>query len=283
MDSAVQHTNRSVLMHAGRLGLHVILVPAGFTWLLQPSETSAGRRARASQRCCLDRSSTTRSVCSRLMQPDFGMQERTEAFAQAIVDSNAWSCLSDSDKERWLKGATDAFAGNMAERQSRKGGRDAAHADGVEDNSFFRSFGARYIWNGPWLADSMVLRGLVQQFRGAPDELIAQVCELCQATALLDPFWHEMLDLKALFVWPQKSCCLERAFLECGSRLPHALSHVCSNSRPTQLSQSQCNESDYTVQLFRVPMIVTSNNFSSGCDDATARDWIEKNSFLPLE
>jgi len=81
-----------------------------------------------------------------------------EAFAQAIVDSNAWSCLSDSDKERWLKGATDAFAGSMAEQQSRKDGCDAAHADGVEDNSFFRSFGARYIWNGPWPADSMVLR-----------------------------------------------------------------------------------------------------------------------------
>ena len=59
------------------------------------------------------------------------------------------------------------------------------------------------------------------------------------------------------------------------------LSHVCSNSRPTQLSQSQCNESDYTAQVFRMPMIVTSNNLSSGCDDTTAGDWIEKNSFYP--
>ena len=39
MDSASQHTNRSVLMHASRLGLHVILVPSGLTWLLQPLDS----------------------------------------------------------------------------------------------------------------------------------------------------------------------------------------------------------------------------------------------------
>ena len=39
MDSASQHTNRSVLMHANSLGLHVILVPSGLTWLLQPLDS----------------------------------------------------------------------------------------------------------------------------------------------------------------------------------------------------------------------------------------------------
>ena len=39
MDCASQHTNRGLLMHAARLGLHVVLVPAGCTWLLQPLDT----------------------------------------------------------------------------------------------------------------------------------------------------------------------------------------------------------------------------------------------------
>mgnify|MGYP000040310289 FL=1 len=39
MDCACQHTQSGVLAHASRLGLHVVLVPAGLTWLLQPLDS----------------------------------------------------------------------------------------------------------------------------------------------------------------------------------------------------------------------------------------------------
>ena len=39
MDCAAQHTNYNVLAHASRLNLHVVLVPSGMTWLLQPLDS----------------------------------------------------------------------------------------------------------------------------------------------------------------------------------------------------------------------------------------------------
>ena len=50
------------------------------------------------------------------------------------------------------------------------------------------------------------------------------------------------------------------------------------SSRPVELSQSQCNDRCYRVLLFRVPMIICSNDFWGGCKDSSIRDWIEKNS-----
>ena len=39
LDSASQHLSAPVLAHAARLGVHLIFVPAGLTWLLQPLDT----------------------------------------------------------------------------------------------------------------------------------------------------------------------------------------------------------------------------------------------------
>ena len=38
-DAASQHVNILVLRHARRLGIHVLLIPAGLTWLLQPLDS----------------------------------------------------------------------------------------------------------------------------------------------------------------------------------------------------------------------------------------------------
>jgi hypothetical protein len=50
-----------------------------------------------------------------------------------------------------------------------------------------------------------------------------------------------------------------------------------ASARPVCLSQSQCNESAYSVQVFGIPMVVTSNDFWAGCKDPTAKDWVTKN------
>ena len=51
-----------------------------------------------------------------------------------------------------------------------------------------------------------------------------------------------------------------------------------ASPRPVELGQSQCNDRSYSVLLFRVPLIVCSNDFWEGCDDQAARDWVELNS-----
>lgn len=52
-----------------------------------------------------------------------------------------------------------------------------------------------------------------------------------------------------------------------------------ASSRPVELSQSQCNDRCYQVLMFRVPMIICTNNFWEGCDDPELREWIELNSY----
>ena len=52
-----------------------------------------------------------------------------------------------------------------------------------------------------------------------------------------------------------------------------------SSPRGIQLSQSTCNEAAYTVVVWRIPMILTSNNFWAKCQDESARDWILANSY----
>ena len=52
-----------------------------------------------------------------------------------------------------------------------------------------------------------------------------------------------------------------------------------SYPRGIQLSQSTCNEAAYTVVVWRIPMILTSNNFWAKCQDESARDWILANSY----
>jgi hypothetical protein len=39
MDSASQHTSDAVLRHTSLISVHLVLVPAGLTWLLQPLDT----------------------------------------------------------------------------------------------------------------------------------------------------------------------------------------------------------------------------------------------------
>jgi hypothetical protein len=52
---------------------------------------------------------------------------------------------------------------------------------------------------------------------------------------------------------------------------------------PVQLSQSQCNESLYEVNVFAAPMIVCSNTFWQGCKDEAARAWLQENiAFVPV-
>ena len=51
-----------------------------------------------------------------------------------------------------------------------------------------------------------------------------------------------------------------------------------ASPRPVELGQSQCNDRSYQVLLFRVPLIVCSNDFWNGCDNDAAREWIELNS-----
>ena len=48
------------------------------------------------------------------------------------------------------------------------------------------------------------------------------------------------------------------------------------------LGQSQCNEHAYSVWVYAVPFIICSNEFWSGCRDAVAKDWIEKNIYYQL-
>lgn len=49
--------------------------------------------------------------------------------------------------------------------------------------------------------------------------------------------------------------------------------------RPVMLSQSQCNESAYSINLYQVPLILCSNDFWKGCDDWDAWDWINANCY----
>jgi len=52
-----------------------------------------------------------------------------------------------------------------------------------------------------------------------------------------------------------------------------------ASTRPVELSQSQCNDRSYTLMVFRVPMIICSNDFWAGCKDDEIRKWINENSF----
>ena len=51
-----------------------------------------------------------------------------------------------------------------------------------------------------------------------------------------------------------------------------------ASPRPVELGQSQCNDRSYQVLLFRVPLMICSNDFWHGCDNDAAREWIELNS-----
>jgi hypothetical protein len=51
-----------------------------------------------------------------------------------------------------------------------------------------------------------------------------------------------------------------------------------ASSRTVELGQSQCNDRSYQVLLYRVPLIVCSNDFWAGCTNNEARLWIEQNS-----
>ena len=101
------------------------------------------------------------------------------------------------------------MSGNVVQPQIAKRRRNGASAIGGEDDNLFRSFGAMLTWNGPWLADSVVLADLIQQLRNQPDDLAAKVSELPEVTALMDQFWQEMLEFKKTFLWPHMSCCME--------------------------------------------------------------------------
>jgi hypothetical protein len=52
-----------------------------------------------------------------------------------------------------------------------------------------------------------------------------------------------------------------------------------ASPRPVMLSQSQCNESAYSINLYQVPLILCSNDFWKGCDDWDAWDWINANCY----
>jgi len=53
-----------------------------------------------------------------------------------------------------------------------------------------------------------------------------------------------------------------------------------SGPRPVTLSQSNCNESAYDVNVYATPQIICSNHFWQGCSSAEDRLWIEANSFF---
>jgi len=53
-----------------------------------------------------------------------------------------------------------------------------------------------------------------------------------------------------------------------------------ASTRRIELGQSQCNDRCYDIMVFRVPMIICSNDFWNGCNDDKIRDWIEENSFF---
>lgn len=53
-----------------------------------------------------------------------------------------------------------------------------------------------------------------------------------------------------------------------------------ASPRPVMLSQSQCNESAYSVMVWQVPMMICSNNFWENCSNNEARDWIMQNCYF---
>ena len=132
-----------------------------------------------------------------------------QAYKLAVGDSSAWSSLSDNERDEYVQVATDHLAASMAQTESSKCVSEAASDKSVEDDALFRSYGAMFTWNGPWLADSVVLSDLIQKFRGQPDELAAKVRDMPEAVALMDQFRQEMLKYKTSLYWPQMSCCLE--------------------------------------------------------------------------
>ena len=57
-----------------------------------------------------------------------------------------------------------------------------------------------------------------------------------------------------------------------------------ASSRPVELGQSQCNDRSYQILLYKMPLIVCSNDFWAGCTNIAAREWIELNSiYLRIE
>jgi len=51
-----------------------------------------------------------------------------------------------------------------------------------------------------------------------------------------------------------------------------------ASSRTVELGQSQCNDRSYQVLLYKVPLIVCSNDFWGGCNNIAAKEWIQLNS-----
>ena len=50
-----------------------------------------------------------------------------------------------------------------------------------------------------------------------------------------------------------------------------------ASPRPVTLSQSQCNESCYSVMLYMTPLMICSNDFWKGCQDWDSWRWIQGN------
>jgi hypothetical protein len=50
-----------------------------------------------------------------------------------------------------------------------------------------------------------------------------------------------------------------------------------SSPRPVELSQSNCNESAYSVVMYGMPQIICSNDFWKECTNEEAREWVEEN------
>ena len=50
-----------------------------------------------------------------------------------------------------------------------------------------------------------------------------------------------------------------------------------SGPLPVRLGQSPTNQASYSLHVFRIPMMLVTNDFWKGCDDDEARDWITQN------
>lgn len=94
-------------------------------------------------------------------------------------------------------------------------------------------------------------------------------------TLIVDTQSCETPNLRAMLTGKYKAILMEDGNWELCHR-NRAL--VLSSTMPVQSNPFPCNHLSLSLNLFRVPIIICSNNFWSGCTNEEIREWIEQNS-----
>jgi hypothetical protein len=179
--------------------------------------------------------------------------------AAAVLRDSTWQRPwkpADVVEQAWLR--QFACAGSSQERRSPLGGCNAGARSASDHSDTLRRFKV-LVYDGPSRTGKSER---ARHWFGAETTLVVQ-CQGVDSPNLLQ--WVDGKHICILYEeanW--KLLWYNRMLMQSGPL-------------PVHLGQSPTNQYAYTVNVFRVPMILVSNDFWSGCSDREAREWIAQN------